>query len=588
MVNTTPQSAQGYQPLTAASNEIRILCLEPAEKSESEIRCRIEHVPLAASSNYVALSYCWGGSDKTVPVTVDGQTTFVTPRLAGALAELRRRKYTRIWADAICINQDDDEERSHQVLRMAAIYRSAGAVIAWLGDADPSAIQSVIRLIDGVEALLKFNNHSDKLQCLGSRSAWHRVRDSKTPNDQMRRKRALRRVVLGVQKLLDKNTPKDLYPVNKTKDALAHIRKNLRDSDWRALGKLLSCEYWSRVWIIQELSMANRLQVVWGRHDFSFLDLTHLVMAYKIMRKANVVEDAVPSRACRHIKNLLEFKNLQGGLTSVPLIRALKMTSFAKSSDVRDKVYGLMGLTYDGSVIFPTPSYGSDVRRVNEDATLRIIRLKRSLDHIIFRSKSPGSWVIDWFDSETWLDSRAVSYLSGTMKFHAKYRDYTKWEAAPSSLPTVTVEGQRLVVKGLIVDTIRICSATFEERRSSSKQLPGSESRRSSQKVQKLSQGKIEYGLFMCFCILHNKDLNTAHFLMGIQLALQKMTSGKRDLTESEMNAADILKWVNCPMNSSFMIGGHGLRWWLRHEPQAWYDRAGIGLANGNEIRTNC
>ncbi|KAH6991206.1 heterokaryon incompatibility protein-domain-containing protein [Ilyonectria sp. MPI-CAGE-AT-0026] len=537
MASSAPQRGLSYQPLSAASNEIRILSIKPAKTPQDEIKCQLEHVPLSASSNYVALSYCWGGSDKTVPVRVNNQITHVTPSLASALTEIRSRGHVKVWADAICINQDDDEERSHQVLRMAAIYRSAHAVIAWLGHAEPPAVQGVIHLMGAVETLLGFNDRRDKLQRLGGGSGHDilseaKLQDSKTPDGQKLRQRALRRVVRGVVKLLDKSTSQDLHPVRKTRGALKHIRANLQDSHWEALERLLSCEYWSRVWVIQELSMANRLQVIWGSHKFAFLDLAYLAAAYKRMRKADMVGDVVSPRACRHIQNLLKFKNLQSGLKAVPLIKALKMTSFARSTDARDKVYGLMGLTYDGSIIFPTPSYGSDIRRVNEDATLRVIRLERSLDTIVFRSKSPRSWLVDWFDSETWLDPRVVSYLDGTMEFRSRNGTLcSKWDAAPSSLPVATVQGQHLVVQGSILDTVGNCSATFEERRSKSKQLPDYGGRRNIRLVKEKSHTSIEFALFNCFCILpddETRDLSKPGFLMGMQFVSDTIISKRK------------------------------------------------------------
>jgi hypothetical protein len=38
-----------------------------------------------------------------------------------------------LWIDAICVNQDNLEERSHQVRRMADIYSNASRVVAWIG-----------------------------------------------------------------------------------------------------------------------------------------------------------------------------------------------------------------------------------------------------------------------------------------------------------------------------------------------------------------------------------------------------------------------------------------------------------------------
>ncbi len=54
-----------------------------------------------------------------------------------------------LWIDAICINQDDVNERGHQVRLMQAIYTMAQCVIIWLNtDVDPSspAFSAVSRL----------------------------------------------------------------------------------------------------------------------------------------------------------------------------------------------------------------------------------------------------------------------------------------------------------------------------------------------------------------------------------------------------------------------------------------------------------
>lgn len=58
----------------------------------------------------------------------------VTQNLATALIYLRHTSEARIlWIDALCINQEDMEERSSQVARMADIYRLAHRVVVWLG-----------------------------------------------------------------------------------------------------------------------------------------------------------------------------------------------------------------------------------------------------------------------------------------------------------------------------------------------------------------------------------------------------------------------------------------------------------------------
>ena len=66
-------------------------------------------------------------------ISINGRDFTVGENLYDALI-LRRRKITcPLWIDAICINQSDPVEKSHQVLAMDKIYFSAQRVIVWLG-----------------------------------------------------------------------------------------------------------------------------------------------------------------------------------------------------------------------------------------------------------------------------------------------------------------------------------------------------------------------------------------------------------------------------------------------------------------------
>lgn len=55
-----------------------------------------------------------------------------------------------MWIDAICINQDDSDERSSQVAMMDSIYQNAEEIIAWLG---PNTEMSIgFQVIDNLAA----------------------------------------------------------------------------------------------------------------------------------------------------------------------------------------------------------------------------------------------------------------------------------------------------------------------------------------------------------------------------------------------------------------------------------------------------
>lgn len=70
-------------------------------------------------------------------IDLNGERFCVTQNLAEALRRLRQADQTEImWIDALCIKQNDDEEKSTQVPLMGLIYEQAESVIAFLGKHD--------------------------------------------------------------------------------------------------------------------------------------------------------------------------------------------------------------------------------------------------------------------------------------------------------------------------------------------------------------------------------------------------------------------------------------------------------------------
>lgn len=62
---------------------------------------------------------------------------FVGPSLYAALKRLRDRDRDRLlWIDQLCINQDDNKEKSVQVVLMTEIYENAQQTVVWLGEED--------------------------------------------------------------------------------------------------------------------------------------------------------------------------------------------------------------------------------------------------------------------------------------------------------------------------------------------------------------------------------------------------------------------------------------------------------------------
>ncbi|KAK0745839.1 heterokaryon incompatibility protein-domain-containing protein [Schizothecium vesticola] len=144
-----------YQPLQSEHRQIRVLVVEPGP-AEADICGRFESVTLAQplgddKSGYHALSYYWGPPSETVPISINacGQTRHVgvSQTLHRALRRLRdSNECLRIWVDALCINQDDLEERAAQVAMMGSIYTQAQRVHVWL-DNHILGIDAAFRLI---------------------------------------------------------------------------------------------------------------------------------------------------------------------------------------------------------------------------------------------------------------------------------------------------------------------------------------------------------------------------------------------------------------------------------------------------------
>jgi hypothetical protein len=79
--------------------------------------------------DYVALSYSWGNPHETRSIFVNEHRVEVTKNLESALRILREkgplRAGVKIWIDALCINQKDNDEKGVQVRRMRDIYNRA-------------------------------------------------------------------------------------------------------------------------------------------------------------------------------------------------------------------------------------------------------------------------------------------------------------------------------------------------------------------------------------------------------------------------------------------------------------------------------
>ncbi|KAH9208645.1 heterokaryon incompatibility protein-domain-containing protein, partial [Leptodontidium sp. 2 PMI_412] len=125
-----------YRPI-GLPYELRMLELLPGYGDEP-VQIRLLHHPLSSLPECEALSYEWGSPERDHEIFCEGKVLKVTSNLLAALKRSRPsgqpvQKPRLLWIDALCINQEDIDERSEQVKLMTEIYRNVGRTLVWIG-----------------------------------------------------------------------------------------------------------------------------------------------------------------------------------------------------------------------------------------------------------------------------------------------------------------------------------------------------------------------------------------------------------------------------------------------------------------------
>lgn len=189
-----------YRPLQKDPPEIRLLQLLPAANQSLPLSCIIRNSALS-SAKYSCLSYVWGDQSndeksemyitykKTIPERLRSKIrrggksgkcrVEIGSSLAAALRHLRHEhKRVTIWADALCINQEDTKEKNWQVPLMKQIYSNATSVHAWLGpryDDSPDVISSVTDAFDLIAIVGDLLKRLGCMRRLADETSWSRA-----------------------------------------------------------------------------------------------------------------------------------------------------------------------------------------------------------------------------------------------------------------------------------------------------------------------------------------------------------------------------------------------------------------------------
>jgi hypothetical protein len=266
-----------YRPLDIQKSEIRLLQIQSQEVEERQhfdypdnlgISFRLCTVSLDENPRYLALSYVWANpldlfqfdtfvdgqsvnisARKSVScsedglsyhitevsssscITIDGEEISITQNLGHALRRIvydyaiRREDSYLIWIDALCIDQQNLEEKSTQIPLMARIYDSAFKVVAYLGTGNESVVHTIHTLEAAKPFLREVLDHNEKGEVPDLAWMWE------------------------FPQIWD-----DSY-----------VDEHLDNTFWRGLRLMFSYSYWYRAWVFQEMVLSSfRLEFVVG------------------------------------------------------------------------------------------------------------------------------------------------------------------------------------------------------------------------------------------------------------------------------------------------------------------------------------
>jgi hypothetical protein len=334
MSNTSESNVESriypYSPLSE-SDEIRLLLLQPHIPGQ-RIKCTIQHVKLSEKPRYEALSYMWGPKNMKF-IEIDDYLVDVRENLWAALCQLAPPNGIRVlWIDAVCIDQNNVEERNHQVAQMGRIYTEAKQVAVWLGESD--------------------ENSSIVFEFLGNTLQWKRLQDSLAG-----RSRAV-----------------------------------------RAFYTFCCRDYWSRLWIIQELVLAAKIYLYCGDRSCSwscmpwFLDVleNHRPPWIRELENSSALHSSRDTRiTVRAIKTTFPLRILAQRELYIkqqsqkyrleteqahPLFILCQEYGEARCEDRRDKVFGLSGIAMDCCKIATPVDYSSTWGQVCQSVLLHFFQ----------------------------------------------------------------------------------------------------------------------------------------------------------------------------------------------------------------------
>ena len=377
-------------PVLPTDRSISILRLEGGSKDD-ELVASVWVVSLddPNRATYEAVSYVWGNpvpADTMIFNGIPGKE--ISPALATALRAFRLPDLALLlWVDALCINQQNIDERGQQVSLMADIYCSAKATVIWLGDAH--------------------EHTSDAIEIL------HRA-----------------------AKYLEDNLVSNFETFSPERNSERGFPEP-HEMRWTGLVHLFSRPWFERVWILQEFGLSSNPAFVIGKQHISKATFFNGIMwLFYSGYSTGIPKMRVP------IAQAFQVMRCAPKNTSMrwPLLRLLGDARTFQATDPRDKVFGVLGLSEEGSKTpicsLLRPDYNKTLAQVLSDLTrhflecepgdpsqdrrLNIFQYVNHTERYVFDSEFP-SWVPRWDERETVVDLGFEGHRASGMS-HAQFR----------------------------------------------------------------------------------------------------------------------------------------------------------------------
>lgn len=481
-----PLQSFPYQALNSV-HEIRLLQLDISPGNGSAVQATLTHASLDdPPPPYTALSYCWGVK-ATKCITVNGHPVSASDELHAALQRLRDEPTAdshgpdegdaetprrmghgslarSLWVDAVCINQNDAVEKGQQVKLMHDIYAKAANVLVWLGPGTTETDTSMRAIASFGDILLKTGIGRIQAADLNRLRSWEDNDGNDDPSN-----------LLTVKQALKANFERILDGLRRGDDAgLAWCRGPLGARPW-----------FSRVWVLQECALGQRVVFACGREQVEFDHFWAVAFFSKLFSTWSGLHDAWPSLYddsgdsagdAQSVARLVDISNVLPsstiGLRRLHLERptdpqlslkcllcrtnVLRFDGHrAQATKPVDRVYALLGLANDAAAARVVPDYVASCA----DAYMRTAQMLLQAGHLdvlglcrkrqIADAAELPSWAPDWQaeNCQPWMlyreDAffRASGDLPARLSF-AKLADRPVLSISGVALGAVTHVGQ--------------------------------------------------------------------------------------------------------------------------------------------------